>query len=99
MYSPSQVQRLLNKRETPQQKRMMELVDGALTNVKARCPLPQFTISENTTWGPNMRETPWECARARASLLFCYGMSCFWTPDRIFRNRLFRALPVLALHS
>ena len=52
------MQRLLNKRETPQQKRMMELVDGALTNVKARCPLPQFTISENTTWGPNMREIP-----------------------------------------
>ena len=30
-----------------------------------------------------MWQIPWECARVRASLVFCYAMSCVWTPNRI----------------
>ena len=31
-----------------------------------------------------MREIPQERARARASVMFCYGVTCFWTPQIVF---------------
>ena len=39
-----------------------------------------------------------ECARARAALVLCYEILCFWSPNRIFRSRLFLGTINIAAH-